>query len=300
MAVVLLDPEPLHPPEPCVQFDPQPVLSQIVLPGASETCDVLLHLQGQFAQRLSEMTDPMYLLVNYQLDGPVHEMVVPPDASGAPGSLTALYNLTGKMTEALYMQGALTPSWTIQASIGFDGSLSGVVHPPQPVLPGSPTLSQEIDATFGLTTMLSQTETQRDGGQAWMVQATVMTKGSFSEICHPPNPCTESFSVHDQIQASVAALMPVGTAPGPATLIDAAFAAGVTLVNGFVPWPTPPPQPEPVAIAGNYQFAGPLQEMITPPVTSTTSAPTMESMAVDVTADGLFNQVSVNPQPLPP
>lgn len=297
VTVVLLNPDPLIPPSPCVQFDPQPVPSGLILPGATQTSDVVLHLQGQFAQSLTEMADSSYLLDNYQLDGPIQETVVPPGFTGAPGSITASYSLAGTMTEALYRQGATTPSLTVQASISFAGNLSATLYPPGPCTPPQTGMCQEIDGTFASTTALNQTETPSTGGAAWTVQVTVNTGGGFSQICYPPGPCRVSFSLQDQIHASVCPVSPPGIPPGPCTLIDAVFAASGTLVDGFVPAPPPSPQSNPVDLAGSYQFAGQLQETITPPPPSPTSAPTTETVIFGVAADGLFDQVSWPPSP---
>jgi hypothetical protein len=128
-----------------------------------------------------------------------------------------------------------------------------------------------------------------------MVQAKVTAQGNFSEVCLPPEPCRESFSVHDQIHESLAPLTSAGT--GSATLIDAVFAGRGTLVDTLQPGPTVPtaPQNSPLVLAGGFQLAGQLQETITPPPSNSTSAPTTQSLTVDLTANGLFNEVSGMP-----
>jgi hypothetical protein len=287
--VVLLDADAAHTPHPVVHFDPQPTLSQLILPGPADTCDVVLHLKGQFAQ----VADPFPLLVNYQLDGPIRKTVVPPGEAGQAGSITASFSLAGTMTEAVFMSGATGPCWINTASIAFEGTLSGIVHPP------NPTMSQRIDATFAVATTLNQIETPTAGGQTLMVQATVNTTGRFTEICHPPEPCMVAFSVQDQIHESVCEVTPAGHPPNPCTMIDAVFTATGNMIE-TPPEPVNQPSGQAQLLIGAFAFQGKLQETIILPAPSPTSAPPMEVLTMTIDAHGLFDQLSVNPQPLPP
>jgi hypothetical protein len=196
------------------------------------------------------------------------------------------------LTVALFPPGATTPSLLTKATISFAGKLSGILLPPSPAMPGSSQMSQEIDATFSQTTWLSQTDTA-SGGQ-WMVQATAFCDGGYRDIVVPGVAIRESFSVQDQIHASVAPLTAAGL--GPATMIDALVAGTGTLVDAFVPWPPPPPSlpTVPIVLAGSCQFAGQLQVTITLPPSSSMAPPATETFTVDLTANGLFNQVSGN------
>src|SRR5262249_39568088 len=198
------NPRPVNPGDPIIAFAPQLVLSQIVLPGAGMTVNGVLQLQGQFAQKLTEGTTSANAVVNYQMTVSEEIAVVPPTSTGALASIAALYKGSGMMTVALYLPGATTPSLLTKASISFQGDLSGSLHPPTPITPGSPLMSQEMDAMFNETTMLSQTETSASGSQVWMVQATVNSTGNSSATGAPSQPTRETSSVQDHIQESVA------------------------------------------------------------------------------------------------
>jgi hypothetical protein len=271
--------------DPILACDPQPAASQLILPGPGMTGNGMEHLKGHVAQMLTEGTESMNVVINYELDGSVQAAVVPLSLAVALGSVTAVGTMSGTLTEAVFMQGATAPSWLIKAQIGMAWNLSGVVHPPQPV-PGSPVMSQEIDATFGMKTMLSQTETPASGGQAWMVQTTVDTNGSLSELCHPPDPCMESLSVHDQIHESRALM--TEASPGPVTMIDAVFAGTGSLSDAFVP-PSPAPQSNPLVLAGTSRFSGQLT-IAAPPATS---GPAPAPMTFDLTGDGVFDEAAL-------
>src|SRR5207245_7880866 len=101
--VVALNPQ--LPPAPVVQFDPLPVPSQTVDPGPPTVSDTPVHFDGPFGEVVA---NPIFMQMNYVLDGVVHITVTPQGQNGA-GSMTASWRVAGMCTG--FVQAASNPLW---------------------------------------------------------------------------------------------------------------------------------------------------------------------------------------------
>jgi hypothetical protein len=108
--VVEVNPQPL-PPGDVVQFDAQPIFSNLLPPGPSQFTDMSFQLNGQFSDNGQQVSSgptgvspnplPWSLAGVYSLKVHIHETLVPPGPTVIPGFFDVTYTVEGSVDSVL-------------------------------------------------------------------------------------------------------------------------------------------------------------------------------------------------------
>jgi hypothetical protein len=285
-ALIALNPQPLPPGGP-VQFDPQVLVREERI--GAQSSESAFHLHGQFTEGVRSDV----VQATYDLFGTIQQNWIPPGPD-THGRVGVRFEWLGNVTEVFTPPEPIIPSWTVTETIVAGGTLSGaVVTDPSGRV-------QSIDGTFDVGAAISQTEAASSGGPTWIVQATVNTTGDFHETLDAPGRSNDRFSVHDVIHENLCPATPVGAPPDPCTIIDAVFDGGGSIETDASGNPVSGSAAE-NPVSGSYHFDGRLQETITPPPSSPTSAPVPQTLTFELDGHGRFDALYAlfPPGPIP-
>jgi hypothetical protein len=265
--VVAVNPQSL-PPLSYVQFDAYPVNAELASIQTPVTSDVLVHIQGL---GIESFADPMLVPYTYQADVQIHENVVPPSATGGPGTFTATIQLVGT---ANYSTGSNRIHAVWSDNLGVKWQYNSATSPASVSCAG-------LQETF-LQESILITPTGPTGGPVWGENVTVNT--ALNGNCGAP-------SLQDQIHAKLAPMTAAGL--GPATIIDAVFAGtGTAVFNPSVDIDTTGTAILRLFVA-HSGTTGQLKETITLPPASPSSPPATDTFTFSLDFDNQFDELAV-------
>ncbi len=285
------------PPDPCIQFNPQPILSEVLLSGAGATSSMPVRWQGHFTEQLLEpfstaasptpgtsvaapagwLVDGVYNLngqlpadnagVIFDVSGTARETLTPVDASGQPISTAQ--------------------SWVSTDKINWHFSFSGYFQFP------SATFRFTSDTTINQTlTPIAATAVTTP--QSWIATMTSHATGTIREVFSPAADPTVSpqikgsISLQDQINATLSPAVP----PDSTVPVTEPWQISATFIGSgdFNETLSPPATTAIVAgpPSGTLGLTGTLSETITPPGTTVTlllKSPVVASVSFWATPD---------------
>jgi hypothetical protein len=283
-ALVVPTPEPV-PPQTLVQFDPQPVLSDLGSPGLSQTYGGITIIdQGVLTVRSS-----------FALGSVTEEQ--PPSPTSVPGSFSATFNLSGTERVDVFRPGSTTPLESKNATVTVTGCVVLTLQTP------TPPMGQEFKYQMKWeTTTVTQGVVQDNQGHQWLDLAMVSTTGSASEVQHfSPEPSmafgpfgeiSGSFAVQDQIYETLTPVTPPGVAPqNPVIIQGDALGTG----NEQLVLQGPGAFGNGAALGGTDQTTWQGDVTLTFPPLSPTAPPSMVTMAFDITDFSRIDELLLNP-----
>jgi hypothetical protein len=250
------------PPDPCIQFSPQPLLS-------AATSNAAIHWQGHFSERLQDspsgttsvaapsawLVDVVYNLsqqpsptpvpmvivkggYNFYVSGTARETLTPLDASGHPIASAQIW-------------------------VSNDKIQSQVIASPGPQMnPLAGNYVFSTDTTVNQTmTPVAAAATARTAAQSWTASTTTRTTGTMTEA---PSLTSGTLSLNEQISQKLWAVAPTSHAPGIVWTINATFDGGGTFQETL-----PPTARKAAAPSGTLALTGTLSGTISPPSWST-------------------------------
>jgi hypothetical protein len=292
------------PPDPCIQFNPQPMLSQ-VLSGTGSATNTPVLWNGHFTEQLQEPTSgtpgvaPNAWLVDvvYNLNGQL------PTVNGGTGVCNGLFNVSGTARETLTpVDASGHPLASAQVWVSNDSISSRMT-----VLPTAQANPVANNFTFTTDTVVHQTLTPlvatvvtTPTPQSWTATVTSHATGAITEeLVVPAASATDqingSISLQDQINATLSPVVPAGSTI-PVTQpwqIGATFDGSGTFSEPL-PTVTTAIVVEP---SGTLELTGSLSETITPPGSTLTTL-LNSSVAASVSFWATSNP-SPTPTPVP-
>ncbi len=263
-SVVLLDQPSTSglPPDPCIQFSPQPLVS-------AATSNTAIHWQGHFSERLQDspsatasvaapsawLVDVAYNLSQRPSPTPVPLVIV-------KGGYN--FYVSGTARETLTpLDAAGNPIASAQIWVSNDKIQSQVIASPGPQMnPLAGNFVFSTDTTVNQTMMpVVAAATASTATQSWIASTTTHTTGTISEA---PSLASGSLSLNEQISQKLRAVDPASRARGIVWTIDATFDGGGTFQETV-----PPTARAATAPSGTLALTGVLSGSISPPPWST-------------------------------
>jgi hypothetical protein len=295
---------PPEPPDPCIQFNPQPILSQLASSATGNPANTPVHWNGHFTEQLREPTaDTSVAAPNAWLVDVVYSLNEQPSPTPVPLVVVkGGYNFTigGTARETLTpVDASGHPIASAQVWVSNDNILSHMV-----VLPSSQANPVANNFVFTTDTTITQTLTPLAATvvttltpQSWIATMTTHATGTIleefvSSAASATDQITGSISLQDQIKATLSPVVPAGSTI-PVTRpwqISAEFDGSGTFSEPLLPtattaivmWPS-----------GTLGLTGSLSETITPPGSTVTTL-----LHNFVSANVLF-WATQNPSPTP-